>query len=100
MCDGRGLARWLMRGSPGAIVAKLAAVAALGAWRYHRQRKRAGESDQKRIDAEYEVLGPDRIAPATRPHGEPLDAAEGTPFQEVGEDPRDLRSIPDKEAKE
>ena len=46
---------------PVTIIAKIAAVSAFSAWRYHRQRKRL-ESDQRRIDAEYEVLGPDRIA--------------------------------------
>ena len=51
----RWLARWLMRGSPMTIVAKIAAVGAFSAWRYHRQRKRLAESDPKRIDAEYEV---------------------------------------------
>jgi hypothetical protein len=74
---GRWLARWLMRGSPLAIAAKLAAVGAVGAWRYHRQRKRAGGRDQKQIDADYEVLGPDRIAPVARPAAEPHAGAEG-----------------------
>jgi hypothetical protein len=82
------------------ILAKLAAVGAFGAWRYHRQRKRVGGIDQKQIDAEYEVLGPDRIAPGARPLEEPGHAAEGTPSPEVDEDPRDLRSIHDKEGKE
>ena len=84
---GRWLARWLMHGSPLAVVAKLAAVGAFGAWRYHRQRKRAAADDSKRIDADYEVLGPDRIAPVGRPGREPRASAEGTPVPEVDEDP-------------
>jgi hypothetical protein len=84
---GRWLARWLMRGSPLAVVAKLAAVGAFGAWRYHRQRKRSAAHDQKQIDADYEVLGPDRIAPTARPEMEPGRTAEGTRVPEVDEDP-------------
>jgi hypothetical protein len=84
---GRWVARWLMRGSPLAVVAKLAAVGAFGAWRYHRQRKRSGAHDQKQIDADYEVLGPDRIAPVARPGMEPSASAQGTPVPEVDEDP-------------
>ena len=37
----------------------------------------------RRIDAEYEVLGPDRIAPVARPQGEPPDAPKGTRTSEV-----------------
>ena len=84
---GRWLARWLMRGSPLAVVAKLAAVGAFGAWRYHRQRKRSAALDQTQIDADYEVLGPDRIAPVARPEMEPGGNAQGTPVPEVDEDP-------------
>jgi hypothetical protein len=84
---GRWLARWLMRGSPVAVVAKLAAVGAFGAWRYHRQRKRSAAHDQKRIDADYEVLGPDQIAPVARPGREPHGNAQGTRVPEVDEDP-------------
>jgi hypothetical protein len=82
-----------------AILAKLAAVGAFGAWRYHRQRKRVGGSDPRRIDAEYEVLGPDRIAPVARPHGEPRDASEGNRLREVDDDPGS-RSIHGKEENE
>jgi hypothetical protein len=85
---GRWLARWLMRGSPLAVVAKLAAVGAFGAWRYHRQRKRSAALDQKQIDADYEVLGPDRIAPGERPRMEPGGNVQGTRVPEVDEDPR------------
>ena len=79
----RWLARWLMRGSPLTVVAKLAAVGALGAWRYSRKRK-AERTD--RIEAEYEVLGPDRIAPVARPASEPSTRLEGT-VSEVDNDP-------------
>ena len=84
---GRWLARWLMRGSPLAVVAKLAAVGAVGAWRDHPHRKRAAAQDRKQIDADYEVLGPDRIAPVARPEVEPGADAQGTPVPEVDEDP-------------
>lgn len=95
----RWLARWLTRGSPLTIIAKIAAVGAFSAWRYHRQRKRLEGSDQRRIDAEYEVLGPERIAPVARPQGEPSDAPKGTRASEVHEGPRTSRSIHSKEGK-
>lgn len=88
---GRWLMRWLMRGSPLAIAAKLAAVGALGAWRYHRQRKRAGGRDLNQIEADYEVLGPERIAPVARPPGEPPHVSEGTGFPDVDGDPTSSR---------
>jgi hypothetical protein len=64
-----------MRGSPLTVVAKLAAVGAIGAWRYNRKRR---AERQDRIEAEYEVLGPDRIAPVARPSSEPRTRPEGT----------------------
>ncbi|MGH7566387.1 MAG: hypothetical protein ACREK2_06120 [Gemmatimonadota bacterium] len=82
----RWLARWLMRGSPLAVVAKLAAVGAIGAWRYNRKRKAEGR-ERGRIEAEYEVLGPERIAPAARSPQEPHARAEGRGVWEVDEDP-------------
>ncbi|HUF88715.1 MAG TPA: hypothetical protein VMR66_01905 [Gemmatimonadota bacterium] len=87
---GRWLARWLLRGSPLAIAAKIVAVGALGAWKYHRELKRSGR-DTRQIDAEYEVLGPDRIAPVARPPtegaGEPGAGPQGNGTPEVDEDP-------------
>ena len=83
----RWLARWLFRGSPAAVLAKLAAVGALGAWRYHRKRKRLAAGDPRRIDADYEVLGPDRIAPVGRTGVEPIARAEGTGGPEIDADP-------------
>jgi len=71
----RWLARWLMRGSPLTVVAKLATVGAIGAWRYRRKRK---AEERGRIEAEYEVLGPERIAPIARPSPEPHTRPEGT----------------------
>jgi hypothetical protein len=64
-----------MRGSPLTVVAKLAAVGAIGAWRYNRKRK---AERRDRIEAEYEVLGPERIAPVARPSPEPRTRPEGT----------------------
>jgi hypothetical protein len=64
-----------MRGSPLTVVAKLAAVGAIGAWRYNRKRK---AERRDRIEAEYEVLGPERIAPVARPSLEPRTRPEGT----------------------
>ena len=86
----RWLARWLMRGSPFAVVAKLAAVGAIGAWRYNRKRKAEGR-ERGRIEAEYEVLGPERIAPAARSQQEPHARSEGTGVREVEEDPTSSR---------
>lgn len=83
----RWLARWLMRGSPVVVVAKLAAVGAIGAWRYNRKRRQVQGRDRRRIEAEYEVLGPERIAPVARPPREPHARSEGTGLREVDEDP-------------
>jgi hypothetical protein len=83
----RWLARWLMRGSPAAVVAKLAAVGAIGAWRYHRKRKKLAAHEPGRIEAEYEVLGPDRIGPGVRPLSEPRSNPEGMGGRDVRDDP-------------
>ena len=83
----RWLARWLMRGSPAVVVAKLAAVGAIGAWRYHRNRKKLTANDPARIEAEYEVLGPDRIGSGARSTPEPRSGPKGTGGREVHEDP-------------
>lgn len=81
----RWLARWLMRGSPAVVLAKLAAVGAFGAWRYHRKRKKLG-GEPGRIEAEYQVLGPDRIGPA-RSGSEPRSRPKGTGDAEVEDVP-------------
>lgn len=84
----RWLARWLMRGSPAAVVAKLAAVGAIGAWRYHRKRKKLAEHEPGRIEAEYEVLGPDRIGPGgARSASEPRSSRKGTGGGEIDDGP-------------
>ena len=84
----RWLARWLMRGSPAAVVAKLAAVGAIGAWRYHRKRKRLAEHEPGRIEAEYEVLGPDRIGSGgARSASEPRSSPKGSGGGEIDEGP-------------
>lgn len=83
----RWLARWLMRGSPAAVVAKLAAVGAIGAWRYHRKRKKLAAHEPGKIEAEYEVLGPDRIGPGAHATAEPQSSPKGTGGREVHEDP-------------
>ncbi len=84
----RWLARWLMRGSPAAVVAKLAAVGAIGAWRYHRKRKKLAEHEPGRIEAEYEVLGPDRIGPGgARSASEPRSTRKGTGGGEIDDGP-------------
>lgn len=92
---GRWLARWLLRGGPVAIAAKLVAVGALGAWKYHREQKRSDGRDPQQIDAEYEVLGPERIAPVARPipddrargAGEPEPGTQGNASPEAEEGP-------------
>lgn len=80
-----------------AIAAKLVAVGALGAWRYHREQKRAPDRDPRQIDADYEVVGPDRIAPVARPPAgrpsrgaaEPRAHTKGNGSPEVDIDPPD-----------
>jgi hypothetical protein len=54
---GRWFTRWLLRGGPWSIAAKLAAVALFGAWKWRRERKQvqAGQAS-KQIEASYEVL--------------------------------------------
>ena len=65
---GRWFARWLLRGSPWTIAAKLVGVAAVGAWRWRREHKRAAREQRAReIDASYEVLGREEIGPGSRP---------------------------------
>jgi hypothetical protein len=56
---GRWFTRWLLRGGPWSIAAKLAAVALFGAWKWRRERKQV-QADQasKEIEASYEVLDP------------------------------------------
>ena len=59
---GRWLVRWLLRGSPAAVAAKLAAVGLFGAWKWHRERRREESARATReISADYEVLGADRL---------------------------------------
>jgi hypothetical protein len=57
---GRWFTRWLLRGGPWSIAAKLAAVALLGAWKWRRERREAERLARSReIDATYEVLDRD-----------------------------------------
>jgi hypothetical protein len=57
---GRWFTRWLLRGGPWSIAAKLAAVALYGAWKWRRERKRVGPSRPAgEIEGSYEVLGPE-----------------------------------------
>ncbi len=73
MVLGRWALRWLMRGSPAAVAAKLAAVGLFGAWKWRREQKRErAESAAREIPAEYEVVGPGALnppEPATSPGG-------------------------------
>ena len=63
---GRWFTRWLLRGGPWAIAAKLAAVAVVGAWRWRREHRRAARAERSReISASYEVLGPEPLGPGT-----------------------------------
>lgn len=74
---GRWLARWLLRGSPWAVAAKLAAVAAWGAWRWRRRQNAAERNRRSReIPAEYEVLEP-RSPNRIPGRGEPARRREG-----------------------
>ena len=63
---GRWVTRWLLRGGPWTIAAKLAGMALWGAWKWRRERRRLLEAEQAReIPAEYEVLPPPSLPPST-----------------------------------
>lgn len=63
MVIGRWIVRWLLRGSPAVVATKLAAAGLFGAWKWRRDRRRQGSALAAReISADYEVLGPDRLA--------------------------------------
>lgn len=65
---GRWLVRWLFRGSPLAVAAKLAAVGLWGAWRWRRERAQEEAARRSReIEADYEVIGPVPIPPPEPP---------------------------------
>lgn len=71
---GRWFARWLLRGSPGTVVAKLAAVALWGVWKWRREKRRVETARRElEIPADYEVVGRDRLAA-----GEPGPSERGT----------------------
>jgi hypothetical protein len=54
---GRWFTRWLLRGGPWSVAAKLAAVALFGAWKWRREKKQAlAGRAQREIEASYEVL--------------------------------------------
>ncbi|MFN2420206.1 MAG: hypothetical protein ABR527_02320 [Gemmatimonadota bacterium] len=54
---GRWFTRWLLRGGPWSIAAKLAAVALLGAWKWRKEKREAERLARSReIEATYEVL--------------------------------------------
>lgn len=58
---GRWFSRWLLRGGPWAVGAKLAGVAAYGVWKWRREQKKLEEKVRDReIPADYEVLGSDQ----------------------------------------
>lgn len=55
---GRWFTRWLLRGGPWSVAAKIAAVALYGAWRWRRDKRRQVPArNQGEIEASYEVLG-------------------------------------------
>ena len=54
---GRWFTRWLLRGGPWGVAAKLAGVALWGAWKWRRERRQVERAREAReIRAEYEVL--------------------------------------------
>lgn len=67
---GRWGAKWLLRGGPWAVAAKLGLVALYGAWRWRREH--GGDSGGKamEIEADYEVLDD--------PSAEPVPGEQGT----------------------
>lgn len=77
---GRWFTRWLLRGGPWGVAAKLAGVALWGIWKWRRE-QRAVESEQRarEIPAEYEVVEAERrrLANLRRPpSGEPREEPE------------------------
>lgn len=67
---GRWFTRWLLRGGPWGVAAKLAGVALWGVWKWRREQREA-ESEQRarEIPAEYEVMEAERqkLADVRRP---------------------------------
>lgn len=64
---GRWFTRWLLRGGPWAVAAKLVGVGLWGVWKWRREQRRLeGEARAREIPAEYEVLPTDRLAGAHR----------------------------------
>ncbi len=57
MLLGRWFTRWLLRGGPWSVAAKLVAVALFGAWKWRRDRRRSVPPATREIEASYEVLG-------------------------------------------
>ncbi|MDX1660424.1 MAG: hypothetical protein R3326_01425 [Gemmatimonadota bacterium] len=54
---GRWLTKWLFRGGPWAVAAKLLGVAVYGAWKWRRETKQLEEQGaSKEIEAHYEVV--------------------------------------------
>lgn len=71
---GRWLGKWLLRGGPWTIAAKLAGVALYGAWKWRREAKRVEDERRSReIPADYEVI---------RHEGELAAGREGPPSKE------------------
>lgn len=65
---GRWFTRWLLRGGPWSIAAKLAAVAIFGAWKYRRERRQLERAvREKEIEADYEVVEPESDLPPLGP---------------------------------
>lgn len=87
---GRWLGRWLLRGGPWSIAAKLVGVVVYGAWKWRREAKRVEtERRSREIPAEYEVIEESGEAPG--------EAGRVPPPQEHGPSPRGTpgdRTIP------
>lgn len=67
---GRWAVRWLLRGGPAAVAAKLAGVALLGIWRWRREVRSVEAARRAReIPADYEVLPPDALSAGPEPPG-------------------------------
>jgi len=56
---GRWFTRWLLRGGPWSVAAKIAAVGLYGAWKWRRERRRQMPARKREIEASYEVLDSD-----------------------------------------
>lgn len=88
---GRWLGRWLLRGGPWSIAAKLLGVVVYGAWKWRREARRLeSERGAREIPADYEVIEDEGETSSGAPRT-PLPQEQGSP---PGGTPEDRTAIP------